>query len=411
MLRNGLSGVLCLTMLVLPFSIAASNVLFGLLIVVGLFSGVWWQGAKAAWRQWPVFFYGWAAYFSLMLAGLGWSQDVNWGLHILPQYWAWLLLPVLVALLQDAIWRRRWLFCLSLGLFLQLLVCIAQSWGVKLPVGNGSSAGDPAGFIGHIGFGLIYGIWAAWLMHFAHVDQGKRVWRWLARSAAVASLVMIFIVQGRSGYVVALCLLGFIAWQLYLRQLGWKLLWWALPVVLLAVTVFSMGGAADRLQLTLNSLRAFEHMDFSAAEERVSLMYAGIQTWLEHPLLGAGTGSYPVTAMALQQAHPELGLHYAAPGVAPSSPHNFYIMMLARWGVPGLMVLLFLFYQWWSLGMRQSWNKTHGSMLALSAVAVSVHAMTALPFEEYYSSVFSVLWISAGLAGIVMEERGGETQA
>ncbi len=397
--------VLCLAMLTLPFSIAASNVLLGSLLALGLLTGLWWQGARAAYRAWPVFFHCWAGYFTLMLLGLLWSRDVHWGLRIFPQYWSWLLLPVLVMLLQDRVWRWRWIFCLSLALFLQLLACVAQSWGVALPVGNGSSARDPAGFIGHIGFGLVYGIWACWLMHFAHVYQGARHWRWLARGVALLAIIMVFMVQGRSGYLVVLVLLSFLTWRLYLRTLGWRLLWWALPVLLLGAWVFSQGEAAERLRFTMHSLISAGQGDFAHSEERVSLMYAGLRVWLEHPWLGGGTGSFPVLAGELQQAYPELGLHYSESGMLPSSPHNFYLMALVRWGPLGLLVVLCLFYQWWSMGMRQSWRYTHGSMLALSAVGVATHAMTSLPFEEYYSSVFSVLWVSGGLAGVMMYAR------
>ncbi|MDQ6975016.1 MAG: O-antigen ligase family protein [Mariprofundaceae bacterium] len=395
--------LLCLTGLVLPFSIAASNILFAILLLITILSGGWWQGAKAAFFAWPWFFYFFAAYFALMLLGLLWSYDVAWGIRIIPQYWGWLLLPMLVHVFRFDLSRMYFMLALSTGLFLQLLACVAQSWGVSLPVGNGSMATDPAGFIGHIGFGLVYGIWAAWLIHWAHLHTGERGWRWMAYSVSAISFVMIFIVQGRSGYIEATCLLLFIVWQLYLRQLGWRILLYLLPMFALIGVLLSQGNAVSRVNFTIHSLKAFQQGDFSAAEERVSLMYAAASIWFDHPFLGAGTGSFPVLADALQAEYPELGLHYSATeeGVAahPSSAHNFYLMVLLRWGPLGLFALLGIFYAWYSRGVKSDWRYQHASMLSLSAIGIAVHAMTSLPFEEYYSAIFGVLWCSIGLAG------------
>jgi len=405
-MQRWLSGTLCLSALVLPFSIAAANTLFGLLLACSLLTGLWWQGAKSAYQAWPLFFHIWAGYFALMLLGMLWTPDVAWGWRIFPQYWAWLLLPVFVCLLQDQIWRNRFLIALSLGLFLQLLACVAQAFGAPLPVGNGSMAADPAGFIGHIGFGLIYGIWATWLIHWAHIHRHQHRWAWGARAVAGLSLLMVFVVQGRSGYIEALVLLMFVVWQVYLRRFGWRPLLWLLPALFVLLLAFSQSDGGKRMVKTVDSIRAMEQMDFSQAEERVSLMYAGVMTWWQHPWLGAGTGGYPVMAHRLQQEHPELGLHYteAVGNPPPSSPHNFYIMMLARWGPVGLLLLLSMYVVWFRKGLMADWNHSSASMLSLSAIGIAAHAMTSLPFEEYYSTVFGMLWCSAGLAGVMMEQ-------
>jgi hypothetical protein len=346
-----------------------------------------------------------------MLLGLLWSHDVAWGLQIIPQYWGWLLLPVFVCVLRVPLWHNRFMLALSFALFAQLLACIAQSWGMKLPVGNGSMAADPAGFIGHIGFGLVYGIWAAWLIHWAHLYQGKYQWRWLARCVAMLAFIMIFIVQGRSGYIEATCLLIFIIWNLYLRRLGWRrmVLYLLLPA-LATIAVLLSQHATSRLNFTINSIEAFQRGDFASAEERVSLMYAGAAVWWSHPWFGSGTGSFPVLAVKLQDEHPELGLHYSRvqeskAGTKISSTHNFYLMMLARWGPLGLLILLGIFYTWYHKGMQADWQHHHASMLALSALGIAIHAMTSLPFEEYYSTIFGVLWCATGLAGTMMDEE------
>ena len=151
--------------LTFPFSVAVTNLALGVALAIGVLSGQWWQGALFFWRDYKLLMSIFALYFFLMIIGLMWSQDVAWGIHVLGRQWFWLLIPVVIAVLSDDQWRLRFLVALSVGLTLHLLFCVMQMFGVVEVTTGGSAADDATGHIGHIGFGVVYGIWGAWLLH------------------------------------------------------------------------------------------------------------------------------------------------------------------------------------------------------------------------------------------------------
>jgi O-antigen ligase len=306
--------------------------------------------------------------------------------------------------LDDRIWRDRFLLLLSIGLGLHLILCIAQAYGVPLPVRApiGSSVDDPTGLIGHIGFGLLYGMWGAWLIQWGW--QRRDNWRYLAWITAGLAFTLIFMAQGRSGYLVAVAVLILMAWKLWLNRLHWRFLLSAAAVMLAIITIVALGPARERFQWTADSINAVYHGDFQNAEARWSLWYAAWEGWQDNPILGVGTGGFPTTARKIAESKPDL--HFGSP--SPAHPHQMYLMDLARWGPVGLLLLIMLLWQWFRLSAHSDWNKEYySSLIALSAVGMAVHGISAPSLEEYYGSVYATMFLATGLAAINGDKENG----
>jgi O-antigen ligase len=396
--------LLCTTAFILPFSIAASNVLLGLSLVAAIITGCWWRGAKSVFHRAKAFSVVLLAYFALMLIGLLWSPDVARGAVIISKQWSWLLLPLLIITLDDRVWRDRFLLFLSIGLGLHLILCITQAFGVPLPIQApaGSSIDDPTGLIGRIGFGLLYGMWGAWLIQWGWLRRDN--WRYLAWMTAGLAFIMIFMAQGRSGYLVAFAVLFLMGWKLWLNQLHWRRLLSAAAVMFVIVTVIALGPAKERLQWTADSINAVYHGDFQHAEARWSLWYAAWEGWQDNPILGVGTGGFPTTAQEIAASKPDL--YFGGP--SPAHPHQMYLLDLVRWGPAGLLLLIMLLWQWFRLGIRTDWSReNYSSLIALSAVGIAVHGISAPSLEEYHSSVYATLLLATGLAAINRDKENG----
>jgi O-antigen ligase len=394
-LATPLPYILNLAAITLPFSIAATNILFGLCLLLAIIEGSFWQGVKSVFYKAKAFSYVWLAYFTLMLIGLLWSPDVTRGVVIISKQWSWLLLPLVIITLDNKIWRDRFLLSLSIGLGLHLLLCVAQAYGVPLPVQapGGSSVDDPTGLIGRIGFGLLYGMWGAWLIQWGWQRQDN--WRHLAWITAGLAFIMIFMAQGRSGYLVAIAVLILMGWKLWLNRLHWRLLLSVTAVIFVIVTVVALGPAKERLQWTADSINAVYHGDFQHAEARWSLWYAAWEGWQQNPILGVGTGGFPSTADRIAVSKPDLFFG----GPYPAHPHQMYLLDLVRWGPLGLLLLTMLLWQWFRLGIRTDWDReSYSSLIALSAVGMAIHGISAPSLEEYYGSVYATIFLAAGLS-------------
>ncbi|MDQ6955166.1 MAG: O-antigen ligase family protein [Mariprofundaceae bacterium] len=397
MLNKPLAYLLCAVVISLPFSIAVANVLLAIALLLSFIAGSWLRGAKLLYQKAKMLSMAWLAYIILMFVGLIWSPDMQRGLVIISKQWSWLIIPVFIVICEEKEWRDRILLGISIGLSLHLLLCIAQSLGMPLPVAapGGSSMQDPAGLIGHISFGFIYGIWAAWLLHIGMLRNDYM--RYVLWALAAFSTLWVFVVQGRSGYLVVLAIGLIMAWKLWFRYMNTRLIVGAMMIGIIAIAAIVMGPAKDRIQGTVDSLHAFSEGDLQHAEIRISLWYLAWESWKIKPLLGVGTGGFPSSSDSIAAQHPNLNLggdtHIAV-------PHNIYLMELVRWGPLGLLVLLIFLGAWIRLGWQGDWQHPHYLFIALSGVALAVHGLSSQAIEEYHASVYAGIFLAIGFSSL-----------
>ncbi|MDX8410925.1 MAG: hypothetical protein R8K46_03490 [Mariprofundaceae bacterium] len=294
-------GLLCLAMLPFPFSVAAANILLGAALAAGIVLGPWRQGAVCMWRDHRWLTLAMLFYWGLMLLGLAWSGDRAWGLHVVGRQWFWLLVPILLVCLSDERWRQRFCAALSLALTLNLVYCVLQMGDLVHVTTIGSGPDDATGHIGHIGFGVVYGVWAAWLLHWGWLRAGR--WRYGAWLLAAWSWFMIFSAQGRSGYLVALVLLL----AVFYKHAGMgRMLLRGGAVSLALLAVLAMGSGKGRAMEVWSDMPRLKAERIEQADVHWSLWAGALATWRTHPLAGVGTGGFTKAAAAVKRERPEL---------------------------------------------------------------------------------------------------------
>ncbi|ATX81436.1 O-antigen ligase [Mariprofundus ferrinatatus] len=395
------NGFLCIAGLTFPFSVAASNGALAFALAAGIVSGLWWQGAKECWSQHRSLTLVLCAYVSLLLLGLLWSEDIQWGGHIVGRHWFWMLLPVVIASLAEQKWRNYFLIALSAGLTLHLFYCVMQSFGYVHVTTVGSSADNATGHIGHIGFGFVYGVWAAWLIIAGWSSRGRL--RGLFWILAAWSYVMIFAAQGRSGYLIAFLLTVAVIIKYLIRQGSWKQMVMLISALVVVIgTILSIGPAEERVigtwKLIIGQEKEasgfWQKNAVKAADERLQMWEASLDIYLESPVLGVGTGGFPSALENLR----EKGRTLLRP---TAHPHNQYLLALVRWGPAGVMMLVMLLYIWMREGWRADWREnSQASLVFLPALALAVHGFTSTSLEEHFSAILAVLLLGAGLSGL-----------
>ncbi|MDQ6986411.1 MAG: O-antigen ligase family protein [Mariprofundaceae bacterium] len=382
-----------------PFSVAATNVALGIAIAIGLLSGQLIKGGALLWQKQRNLCLALLAYLALVILGLIWSHDRTWGMHVISRQWYWLLIPLVAVALAKQQHRRIFLILLSIGLAAHLIFCLGQFLELIDFAKDGSSASDPTGHIGHIGFGFIYGCWAAWLLHWGYLQSnGKRYGAWLL---AVFAVLMVFMAEGRSGYIIAAFLPLIVIWKLLRIRTTLKILIAASVFSLLLATLI-FGPGKERVQWTIKSMQSMQQGNFKHAEQRWSLWFTAIKVWESHPLAGVGTGGYPGAVAAVKASHPELFLE----SITPAHPHNMYLLALSRWGPLGVLLLLGLLILWTRTGWPLDWQRTDtASLIAMPALALAIHGLSAPSLEEHFPGIFAALLLGAGLAALQNTEQ------
>lgn len=167
--------------------------------------------------------------------------------------------------------------------------------------------------------------------------------------AGLALVNVLFLVPGRTGYLIMLVLLGWFIWTTlvrYLSQRGMACDWRHGAGVLLVLcglvvaAYFASPRLNERVSMVAAELQAWQpnHGESSSTGQRLDFYYNTLQIVQQQPWFGVGTGGFE-TAFAKQILGTQV--------VKNSNPHNEYLMITLQSGVIGLALMLYLFYSAW----------------------------------------------------------------
>ena len=354
----------------IPISVALDNLLLAILLLGALFN------ARAIWQvatQHPVARAAWLLFAALLFAMFYGMTPLREAFGILSKYLDLAMIPVFMLLLSNEAIRHRaqYAFLAAMGLTLAL------SWlvGLKLlPVQHWMNVfaepDNPAIFYSHITQNnmMAFAIFLALLKLRDAASIGVRI-MW-GIFALLGAANVLFMVQGRTGYMITLVLLGWYAWSTlarYLHRRGREWDWRHGTAVVLMLTGLVMAAyhtspqLHDRVGLVMAEYQAWQpnHGKDSSTGQRLDFYYNTLHIVRQQPVFGVGTGGFPAAFVKQTQG---------ADVMQTRNPHNEYLMITVQTGVVGLALLLYLFYTQWRcaplLGTTLEQDAVRGLVLA-----------------------------------------------
>ena len=337
----------------IPISTAASNTLLGLTLVFFMLSGGYRAKLQAIVSN-PLALATLAFCAAVLLGcayGLGSMADKK---HYLVKYLSLLAIPLLVPLFATQRHRVYALaaFCAAMLLTLLISLLLWLDWLSWLPpelIAAIGEARDPEYPITHnavvfklsITHGFLMAIAAYLLMLAARhaVSVGLRRVAWLCGAlAALAAANVLFMIIGRTGYVV-LAVLGCYFFASRFGKRGMLLAIVAMTVVGAAVYQWSgtFHSRADKAIAEASSWQQGKG-DKTSIGLRFDYYTNALGIIREHPLLGVGTGGF---AAAYDERVKDTAM------ARSNNPHNQYLLITAQLGVFGLALLLGLYAIYW----------------------------------------------------------------
>lgn len=247
-----------------------------------------------------------------------------------------LMIAVWASLFGEAGWRRRGLLAFAVGMILTLILSYLGALGLWMPWRDVPQWQSGAGaFKSRITQNFLMALFAYGLAEEA--VWNKRI-RWsLIALIGLAVMNMLFVVHGRTGYVV---LAGLISLFLY-RRLKWR------GIVLSVVVVALLGGIGyslsrefrDRIDAVVTHIRGLENEGGRTGEwYRIEFFKRSVAIIRQHPFFGTGTGSF---------GHEFEQIGDAVKIGGAGNPHSEYLNVTVQLGVLGLGLLIYLFYTQW----------------------------------------------------------------
>ncbi len=332
-----------------PISVALDNVLLAAVLLGGLLN------VRAVWQiatQHPVARAAWLLFGGLLVAMFYGSTPLREAWGILGKYADLAFVPVFMLLLSHGTAKHwgRYAFLTAMGV--TLLLSYLVGLGLLPPphwISGNASADNPVVFHSHITQNnmMAFAVFLALLNLRAAVSRGAQL-AW-GLFALLAAINVLFMVQGRTGYVVLSVLLVWFAWSTLSGHLrsrgkawGWKHgLGVMIALIGLAMAAYYVSPRLhERVNLVGAEYQAWQpnHGKDTSTGQRLDFYYNTLQIVQQHPLFGVGTGGFPA-AFAKQVQGTEVLL--------TKNPHNEYLMITVQAGLIGLALLLYLLYTQW----------------------------------------------------------------
>ena len=384
-----------------PWSVALDDfILFacGAMGIVGVL-----RGRKGDWLVlWKNFSWFWTALLLFLFwfaISVTWSNDISEALRRLQRKWPWVMLPGLALLMmQHRSLPGLFIKGLDFGMGTHLLLCFFQwtqiipfdreiFWGlVALP--KYSSVKDPTGLVDHLGFGLMYSMWGAILLHRWFLSRKTR-----EIALAAVSIFFVYITLGRMGYILG-AILPSVVIMAHAFRAQWKnARFVGALVVVMSLALFAMWispATKSRINQLLTVVEAAIAGDYTKTDGRLVFWVVSLKVWQDHPIIGVGAGGY---SKARDEKLQEIGLFSQK---YRDNPYNIYLWHLVTGGLIGLASLLFFFFAWVRIGWSYLWKG--GFCMFLGGLAIMIHGMANDSIEQHFPLFLAIFSIGTSMA-------------
>jgi len=383
----------------IPISTSLDSILAGLIVALLLVGGRY-RDRIGAVRDNPIVLPA-LVFFGMYLVGLLYGEATGYeAMESLAKASDLLLIPILLYLFREAGIRRMALAGFLTAIVSMIVISYLLWLDVIPPIGLFHITNDDAytPFHHRITHSSLMAFGAYLFAVKARLEPRPAV-RCIYALLGIAALAnVLFIVSGRTGYVVALALGGYFL----IAGLRWRgVAVAAIVVSILGVAVYLMPDSVPHQRLAMMAEEIAEWQPGEPTETSVGYRLEYYQNSLrliaEHPLLGAGTGGFKRAYASLVKDK----------GMDPTAnPHNEYLMVTIQLGLVGLALLLWLLYTLWrrASDLPGGFERSAARGLVVWLLSASMVSSTLIDHTEG----FFFVWMSA-LCFAGWSAAGGES--
>lgn len=345
-----------------PISTALDNILLFVILMSWMVSAGFMQKVATI-RTNPVALAALALFGSLVVGCFYGQASSTEALNYLGKYIDILFIPILICLFKEEKTRGYAIAGFMLAMTATLILSYVIQTGLfphnSLLQGEVDNAFV---FKWQLTQNIFMAFFAYLLAVKARYCETPRMRMLFALMAALAFYNVLFMMQGRTGYVILAILLVYFCFS----WLRWKGLAVALSVGLLigVAGYYGVGPMQNRVQSAASEVEGWKPGQGGRTSSGLRLDYYtnSLAIIRAHPLFGVGTGGF-------EKAY---GEKVRNTDMAPSNnPHNQYLLITAQLGVLGLALLLYLFFtQWRMAGLLPSAlekNLAQGMLLTIAS--------------------------------------------
>jgi O-antigen ligase len=320
----------------LPLTVFGANLVIVLICVIWLISGDY--KSKLIQISNSKLMIASILFFCVHVIGLLWTEDMNWGLHIVHKMWYFIgLLPILYTIVKKECigkYISSFLFAISIT-----EVCSYLVWFEIVEPFKNATVANPTPFMSHISYNPILAFSIYLVLHEIFFNKKITNLKFSLYSFfAISMTINMFITGGRAGQVGFFVMLSVLIYQILDKQRIKSLI--AIFLIIPAI-FFSAYQESDLFKLRVNQA-VQETLDYSRLDQtslglRINFSINSFDLIKRNPIIGVGTGDFPAEYRNINQINtPRLP--------EATNPHNMYTLVLTQLGLIGLLSMLSIFF-------------------------------------------------------------------
>lgn len=329
----------------IPISPVAPNLLGVLLIILWLWKGEYYKSWIKVKNQ-PIF-WAFSLYLVIYPLSLLWSENYDWGIHMVERHLIFLLFPFLLfaSRYEDV---PKYLAAFIMGITVTEFTSYFV-WFEWLTI-EGVSPANPSPFYHH----TIYNPMLAWglylVLHGLLFEKRSLPIKLFFAIFASTMTINMFITAGRGGQVAFFIMSGLLFLQ-YFAARGHFIRGLVVALVFVA-TVFTTAYQASslfnqRVNLAISEVQNFQPNSQTSVGSRIGFYINTLEMSVNRPidevLLGSGVGDFPEDYTASLSELKAVKLYADTKQGHHSHPHNQYLYELAALGLVGFIIFLSMF--------------------------------------------------------------------
>jgi O-antigen ligase len=374
--------LLILLSFLMPLTVFGANLIIVLIVLIWSFTGNYLAKFKLILHS--KIMIASILFYLIHIIGLIWTEDIEWGFHILHKMWYFLLLlPILFTIVkQDYV--RYYIFSFLSAIFLTEVISFLIWFEVILPIKN-ANVFDPTPFMTHVSFNpiLAFAIYLVFneILFNKNLNKYKII---LLTIFALAMCVNMFLTLGRSGQVGFFFIIGLLIIQYFQYQTIKSFFAIFILIPLIFFTAYNSSSYFKlRTDNTINAIVNFETNNLTSLGFRLTYAINSWEIIKKHMLLGVGTGDFPVEYKKINASK--------TPNIPnTTNPHNMYVLITTQLGLLGLVSMLSIFYQ----QLLFAW-KTKNQLIKNTGIALPLLFLVLMLGDSYLLGHYtSLLFVS-----------------
>ena len=322
-------------------------------------------------------------FYCLHVVGMLWTEDLQWGLHMLHKMWYFLLLlPILFNIVQREYikyYLNAFLLAIALTEIASYLV-----WFQLIPEFKNATVDNPTPFMSHISYNPILALAIYLTYHNICFKTNLSVQKFFLYSFFAISMTFnMFITGGRAGQVMFFAMLVILIFQFFKNEKIKSLF----TVLLLIPLIFFSAYQSSPLfkaRVDIAVAQAINYENNEATQvgsvgQRITFAVNSWEVIKENPIIGVGTGDFPSEYKKINDIN-------SVWMVPTTNPHNMYVLIAMQFGLVGIVSMLSIFYY----QIKLSFNSSNRLMKDLG-IALPLMFLVIMWSDSYILGHFTTL--------------------